>query len=107
MTVLDGAARGEGTVAVHRQYFHDATSTRTRRNRVFALAEDRSGRDFANWNARKRDCIARVEVSFTVRTVAGCRRYQRECGACGENRCLSGARTKHHLGSDGFEPVPR
>src|SRR5262249_38543332 len=31
--------------------------------------------------------------------VAGCRRYQRECGACGENYYLSGARTKHHLGS--------
>src|SRR5262249_43105074 len=43
--------------------------------------------------------IACVEVSFTVCTVAGCRHYQRECGACGENYYLSGARTKHHLGS--------
>src|SRR5262249_6923803 len=40
-----------------------------------------------------------VEVSFTVCTVAGCRRYQRECGACGENCYLGGARPKHHLGS--------
>src|SRR5262245_52942328 len=38
--------------------------------------------------------------------VAGCRRHQRERAACGENRCLSGARTKHDLGSDGFEPIP-
>src|SRR5215813_12392325 len=45
------------------------------------------------------NCIACVEVSFTVCTVAGCRRYQRECGARGENCYLDGARTKHHLGS--------
>ena len=31
-------------------------------------------------------------------TIAGCRRYQRECGACAQDRCLSGARTKDHLG---------
>ena len=31
-------------------------------------------------------------------TIAGCRRYQRECGACDQNRCLSGASTKVHLG---------
>jgi hypothetical protein len=35
------------------QCFQDATSTCVRRNCVFVLTEDRSGRDFANGNARE------------------------------------------------------
>src|ERR1700751_2575892 len=77
---------------------------RARRHCVFVFAEDRGGRNFANWNARERNHIACVEVSFTVCTVAGCRCYQRECGACGENCYFGGARTKHHLG---FVPTLR
>jgi hypothetical protein len=50
---LDGAFRGERGFAVHQQCFQDAASTRARRNCVFVLTEDRSGRDFANWNARE------------------------------------------------------
>ena len=79
--------------------FQDATSTRARRNCVFVLTEDRSGRDFANWNARERDRIARIEFPFSVCMIAERCRHERECGACGENGRLSDARMKHHLSS--------
>src|SRR3954464_7139728 len=83
--------------------FPDATGTGTRRNRVFAIAEDNSGGDLADRNMRKRDRIARVEVALSLCMIADRRRHERECGPCSENRCLSGARTKHHLRSVPWE----
>src|SRR6266850_4556642 len=77
----------------------NATGTGTRRNRVFAIAEDNSGGDLADRNTRERDRIARVEVALSLCMVADRRRHERECGPCSENRCLSGARTKHRLRS--------
>src|SRR5262249_16346616 len=58
-----------------------------------------SGRDFANWNARKRNRIARVEVALSVCMIDDPRGHERKCGAYSESPCLSGARTKHHFRS--------
>lgn len=43
MIILDGASRGEGAFAIYQQ-FDNATGATTRRDRVFAIADDKSRR---------------------------------------------------------------
>jgi hypothetical protein len=70
---------------------------RARAEIAYSLSPKTSGGDLTDWNTRKRDRIARVEVALSLCMIADRRRHERECGPCSENRCLSGARTKHHL----------